>query len=764
MAQVPYQGVPEVAAETQAANDYQHIEATPGAFGAPVAEGLQSAGQGVIDASKFYGTVAADQATNNYLQESTNLLHGEPGKTVVGPDGQMVPDTGFFGLRGQNAMAARQATAERLDEIQQEQLENLHDPLSRLRFEDESRRYRAQYDVQMATHADAEQRVWATDVNNTAYQQAIASAARQADNPIAAGVAMDRAQAAAKKNAQLAGIPAEGAILKATQDVTLARVRSLIVSNPQAAKDVFDKFGDVLAGRPDYDQVSRQVKDAVTNSVFAPNLDKDVNDALASVQPRVGSITEGKPVAADIYSAIGGEEWRGTGPAPTSAKGAVGPSQIMPATAVQYGLATNEVEAKEKLKDPAFAQHAKQMIIDKISALPDVQGDPARIAVGYFSGAGNIAPPGSPTPYKADTNDGHENVSTYVSNVLQRLQKYPSTADALAAARPQLMDQERARAAQLFPNQSDVQERYVNNFERRIDQEISQQHQSYEIAAHTVQAVFAGPHPPISEEQLMAVSPQVAEAAQTVKFNAPYLWAGIENRFNAEAKGRALGYGTGFKDYLDRALAPANDGSRIQNPMELNNFIGQGEDAALTNTGADQLTSLLALRGTSAGEAFATRVRTFMDDMHAELTFSNPSVGRIDSKGEERYGRFAIQALPILENAQKNGTLDQVLNPKSPDYLGGVAAHFMRTPAQMMKDRAMDQTLTRGLDEGSVGRYLLRDAVTRGRLTVPQATQIGEALGYFRAGGASSKKAPNPLANITIQPQGYSGGMGPPGQ
>jgi hypothetical protein len=49
-------------------------------------------------------------------------------------------------------------------------------------------------------------------------------------------------------------------------------------------------------------------------------------------------------------------------------------------------------------------------------------GDPARVAVGYFSGPGNVAPPGSATPWIRDGSDaGGTSVSQYVSGVLARM-------------------------------------------------------------------------------------------------------------------------------------------------------------------------------------------------------------------------------------------------------------------------------------------------------------------------------------------------------
>ena len=60
MAREDYTGVPTAEPSLEAPQDFQHVEASPASFGAQVAEGAEQLGQGVIQAGKFYGQVAAD--------------------------------------------------------------------------------------------------------------------------------------------------------------------------------------------------------------------------------------------------------------------------------------------------------------------------------------------------------------------------------------------------------------------------------------------------------------------------------------------------------------------------------------------------------------------------------------------------------------------------------------------------------------------------------------------------------------------------------
>lgn len=97
-----------------------------------------------------------------------------------------------------------------------------------------------------------------------------------------------------------------------------------------------------------------------------------------------------------------------------SIDGAIGQAQIMPGTFAQYA------RPGEDINNPADNLAVHGRILQDLSQ--KAGGDPARIAVGYFSGAGNIAPPDSPTPWKNDRTDGNgKSVSSYVSDVMGRV-------------------------------------------------------------------------------------------------------------------------------------------------------------------------------------------------------------------------------------------------------------------------------------------------------------------------------------------------------
>jgi hypothetical protein len=97
----------------------------------------------------------------------------------------------------------------------------------------------------------------------------------------------------------------------------------------------------------------------------------------------------------------------------TSVDGAQGIGQILPATFNRFA------KPGERIDNPNDNLNVSNRIL---GTYMDKYKDPARAAVAYFSGEGNVAPPGSATPWKRDTHDGNNKyVSSYVNDVLGRM-------------------------------------------------------------------------------------------------------------------------------------------------------------------------------------------------------------------------------------------------------------------------------------------------------------------------------------------------------
>lgn len=116
----------------------------------------------------------------------------------------------------------------------------------------------------------------------------------------------------------------------------------------------------------------------------------------------------------DVVSSIHKQESGGRETAKTSVTGARGGMQIQPATFAQYARPGESIDRPSD--NIAVGRRIIADLWDKSG------GDPARVAVGYFSGPGNIAPPGAATPWKRDAADPTgKTTSSYVEDVLKRL-------------------------------------------------------------------------------------------------------------------------------------------------------------------------------------------------------------------------------------------------------------------------------------------------------------------------------------------------------
>ncbi len=181
---------PSIAPDTAPPDDRQHIQASPESFGGAIARGEEKAGAGLEQASnnlfstaKFFGQVAADNASNDYQDFATKLLHGDPAKQVQGPGGQMVPDTGYLGLRGRAALDARPDVTKALDDQLDSVRATLKSPEQQLQFDNFSRRYRSMVEEKIGSHADGQATTWYQGVNTASAKLALDHISLNADNP-----------------------------------------------------------------------------------------------------------------------------------------------------------------------------------------------------------------------------------------------------------------------------------------------------------------------------------------------------------------------------------------------------------------------------------------------------------------------------------------------------------------------------------------------------------------------------------------------------
>lgn len=130
---------------------------------------------------------------------------------------------------------------------------------------------------------------------------------------------------------------------------------------------------------------------------------------LASTAP-----LQGQPTTADLlFNAIYGQESNFGANTATSSTGARGPMQVEPATFNMFARPGENIDNPED--NIRVAKRIIQYYMTKYN-------DPARVAVAYYSGEGNVAPPDSTTPWIHNfTPKNGPSVAQYVGSIGQRM-------------------------------------------------------------------------------------------------------------------------------------------------------------------------------------------------------------------------------------------------------------------------------------------------------------------------------------------------------
>ena len=421
MARLPNAATSDVQPAGPPANDYQDIRASPASFGALQgaaeqkfgSQGVQAADQGIGTVTAFqdrWNQIATDDAFNKFQTGVNQLTFG--GGPVTDPTD---PNSGkgLYQLKGADALRVGQGAGGTLDRITQlrDQLKaGLQNGAQQLEFDQASRRLVQYTSGEISRHLDAQGDAYATEM----YRDGIKGAAQSAGlNYTDAGIMhnMQEGRVNATRGAQVRwGSAADQSVIQqATSESDNIVVRSAIqgalasdpYKGPAIASGILQKYGNFL--------------DPGTREVLTRELKPAVDDA--TVNGQIMSITTGQPYAgaqpsSAISGAIRGQE--GSGSASVSSAGAHGTYQVTPGFFQQYA------KPGEDFNKDADRTIVAQRGIDALSQ--QYNGDASRVAVAYFSGPGNVAPPGSPTPWLMDKKDTNGvSTSQYVAGVQSRL-------------------------------------------------------------------------------------------------------------------------------------------------------------------------------------------------------------------------------------------------------------------------------------------------------------------------------------------------------
>ena len=245
MAQTGYdQGVATVQPDTGLPNDYQDVKPTG-------AQGLSDLGEGVFKTSQFFGQVAANDAFNNFQSSAVKLLYGDPTKTTVGPSGEPVPDTGYLGLKGADALNARPQIEQQLDQLEKETRDGLQTPEQQEQFDTFSRRYRASYSQDIGSHADQQSQTWYKSVNDASANNALTGITLNANDPNRVLGYRDDLRNAMLKSASLNGAKPgdpvwQDTLRQADQAAAKTQVLAISADDPAKARRMTENYKGLL--------------------------------------------------------------------------------------------------------------------------------------------------------------------------------------------------------------------------------------------------------------------------------------------------------------------------------------------------------------------------------------------------------------------------------------------------------------------------------------------------------------------------------------
>lgn len=247
---LPYTGVPTAEPQVGGPSNFQNIRATADEFGAIGGQELEKLGLQIGRASDqlaatqtFLSTVEADKAGNEYRDYENKVLYGDPAKPG---------DTGFYGLKGENAVKAFPNIRDSLSQARNNLRARLGNQTAALKFDDETRRQNAITMSQVGRHFVAEATHYKLEVAKAGVESGMNGAAQA----LARGAEAEaEAQVGHAMKSFIDGAQAQGitdpdyinnGLLKIRGDWVRQKVDDLKQKDPVAAQIYFENNIDAL--------------------------------------------------------------------------------------------------------------------------------------------------------------------------------------------------------------------------------------------------------------------------------------------------------------------------------------------------------------------------------------------------------------------------------------------------------------------------------------------------------------------------------------
>lgn len=610
-------------------NDYQRIDTSPEMFGAAGARALQVVGKGVEKAAD--ATMDAEVAR----QTLNNEVHANEKLTWLAQEGSQRVEK-FKQIEGKSAAMQLPQFQNDLQQLMKDTLEG-ESPAVRAHLSRGATSLVDRYQNYAANHAASQEHTWA---NKTA----VDSAATWGNNAALAalnGTWEDVDSFLAASDDNIAKLYEQKGLDQTATAAELAKNRG---TNVHSIIEMLTKQGDF--------KTAQAVLDKYQDGMDKGNLVKSIGVLQTRKEQRIGDEAASRAIAKAAEMQQGLPPIPGAAPAPTagrvhnaiiiqessgnanirpSVNGAIGIGQIMPATFRQYA------RPGEFITNPEDNLAVSRRIIDDYYTR--YHGDAARVAVAYFSGPGNVAPIGSPTPYVRNTADGYgKTVSSYVNDITRRVGKESFTAAKAEAVRLVLDRSDISMQAQQHAlariNQQFTTAQLANESDQRAKKEANEGAVN-DYVTQMLNNKFTGMLDNIAND------PRLTGEAKL------HLTDAMKKRSGSDVEEASQAYGPGFWSAYKAVTAPVGDPARIADATQL---LGRaGPDGDLTLPGVQKLSQVLAANQRSVNDNAVNRSKVgLMNYAKGMLSFdqemSAAGLKRSDPKGEAIFnGQFIPQ-------------------------------------------------------------------------------------------------------------------------
>lgn len=736
-----YNSAPSVNPTTNAPNDYLNIRATPDAFGAQVGQSLQKLGATVQQ---------GDNQASDYLIQKQGMINETAASN--GDSQYQVTSGKILSDYKQNlGFAAANAAPDAIKAVQdqREQIRSsLGNSMAKRAFDQLTLRSQGFAIRDINDHVDTQLKQAHTDSATNGRELAINNGSDPtiANDPVRSADNLAAIKFYTQQLAQAHGLITPGPDGKITTDSNHDPVFDTTTPEGQSGKAYYDNEMDKATGQfwenririlgsdpekgdwmkanqvfqDNRSQIPPETQAKISAMLYGPIhnaqtrsvADGVINQADADYTASISGSFNGKFNTDQLSHAIIGQESGGNPNVKDSVSGAVGIGQIMPSTFAEFA------KPGEDIRNSADNLAVHNRMIAKYSQ--DYKGDPERISVAYYSGPGNVSPPGFPTPWLVDkvgpSENGKPGVSTaaYVAGVVKRLGsaggnvQYQTKADYYEQHLGDIINKAGNDYAALHPDDTvgiDQAKAYAESYVRtQITTARMSQRADYDLVQRAVNGEFSNGQLLTSPQQLLS-SPNkdVRDAYQRFSVENPIGWQNFnKNVITANAHGQANNYGTDFWKYYERVNLPEGDPNKIKDPSTLYSAVGGGPDAPITNTGLGILTGQLGKMSTPGGVAFQQAEHNFFSQMRGHITGTDKVPGITDKNGDTLFEKFMMDTLPRIQAGQSQGkTPGQLFDPKSADYVGKNLTSFQRPLDKTLKDMS-DAVMSKTVDAGTI--------------------------------------------------------------